>query len=69
MYKEGGGQVIETPLSAVESINYMLLQSWNDIIQVFPAVPDKWKDVCFKNFRTQGAFLVSAERKNGKYGK
>lgn len=66
MYKEGGGQVIETPLSAVESINYMLLQSWNDIIQVFPAVPDKWKDVCFKNFRTQGAFLVSAERKNGK---
>lgn len=66
MYKEGGGQVIETPLSAVESINYMLLQSWNDKIHIFPAVPDKWKNVRFEKFRTQGAFLVNASLKEGK---
>lgn len=66
MYKEGGGQVIETPLSAVESINYMLLQSWNDKIQIFPAIPDKWKNVRFERFRTQGAFLVNASLKEGK---
>jgi len=64
MYSEGGGPVIETPLSAVESINYMLIQSWDDTIRIFPAVPSRWKNISFKNFRTQGAFLVSATRNN-----
>lgn len=67
MYSEGGGQVIETPLSGVESINYMLLQSWNGIIKVFPAVPDKWRNVAFEDFRTEGAFLVSARLSNGSF--
>jgi alpha-L-fucosidase 2 len=67
MYSEGGGQVIETPLSGVESINYMLLQSWNGIIKVFPAVPDKWQNVAFEDFRTEGAFLVSAALKDGAF--
>lgn len=65
MYAEGGGPVIETPLSAVESINYMLLQSWGDCIRVFPAMPTRWPDATFYNLRTEGAFLVSAERKGG----
>jgi len=64
MYVENG-PVIETPLSAAESIHNMLLQSWEDVIRVFPAVPAKWKDVSFRNLRAQGAFLVSAVRKNG----
>lgn len=66
MYAEGGGPVIETPLSSVETINYMMLQSWGDIIRVFPATPKAWADVVFSNLRTEGAFLVSAERKEGK---
>ncbi len=66
MYKEGGGPVIETPLSGVESINYMLLQSWGGIIRVFPAVPERWRDVRFAGMRTEGGFLVSAVRKDGK---
>lgn len=65
MYYEGGGQVVETPLSAVESINYLLLQSWGGVIRVFPAVPARWKNVSFQNLRTEGAFLVSAELQNG----
>jgi len=68
MYYEGGGQVVETPLSAVESINYLLLQSWGGVIRVFPAVPARWKDATFHNLRTEGAFLVSAEMKNGVIG-
>jgi alpha-L-fucosidase 2 len=64
MYGEGGGPVIETPLSAVESINYMLLQSWNGIIRIFPAAPLRWQNVVFENFLTEGAFLVSARRDN-----
>jgi alpha-L-fucosidase 2 len=67
MYAEGGGPVIETPLSGVESINYLLLQSWNGVIRVFPAIPDKWKNVSFEKLRTEGAFLVSATMENGNF--
>jgi hypothetical protein len=65
MYYEGGGAVIETPLAAVESIDYLLLQSWNGIIRIFPAVPSRWKHISMKNFRSEGAFLVSAEWGDG----
>jgi alpha-L-fucosidase 2 len=63
MYGEGGGPVIETPLSAVESIAYMVLQSWDDgLIRIFPASPARWENVAFTDFRTEGAFLVSARK-------
>lgn len=60
MYAESS-PVIETPLSAVESINYMLLQSWGGEIWVFPAIPDRWKTARFEDLRAEGAFLVSAQ--------
>jgi hypothetical protein len=64
MYKEAG-PVIETPLSGAQSIHDMIIQSWGGIIRVFPAAPDAWKDITFHNFRTEGAFLVSAVRSGG----
>jgi alpha-L-fucosidase 2 len=64
MYLEAG-PVIETPLSAVTTINEMLLQSWSGIVRVFPAVPDEWKEASFHDLRARGSFLVSAVRKNG----
>ena len=39
LYRESG-PVIETPLSAAQSIHDMLLQSWGGKLRVFPAVPD-----------------------------
>jgi alpha-L-fucosidase 2 len=65
MYREGS-PVVETSLSASQSIHDMLCQSWVGTIRVFPAVPDKWADVALDNFLTQGAFLLSAVRKGGK---
>ena len=67
MYFEAGGQaeVIETPLSAAQCVQELLLQSWGNTIRVFPAVPQSWKDVTFHDLRAEGAFLVSAVRKNG----
>ena len=67
MYFEAGGQaeVIETPLSAAQCVQELLLQSWGNTIRVFPAVPADWKDVSFHDFRAEGAFLVSATKKNG----
>ncbi|WP_293913251.1 MULTISPECIES: glycosyl hydrolase family 95 catalytic domain-containing protein [unclassified Sphingobacterium] len=60
------GPVIETPLSAMASIQEMCVQYWNGQVRVFPAIPDDWQDVFFENFRTDGAFLLSAVRKHGK---
>ncbi|MET7465108.1 Tat pathway signal sequence domain protein [Nonomuraea sp. NPDC005501] len=60
-----GGPVIETPLSAAQSIHDMLCQSWGGVVRVFPAVPAAWQDVTLHDFRTQGAFLVSAVRRAG----
>jgi hypothetical protein len=65
LYREAG-PVIETPLSAVASINEMMLQSYDNEIHVFPAVPDTWQEVSYHNLRTEGAFLVTATRAGGK---
>ncbi len=63
-YKEGS-PVLETPPAGARSIEDMLIQSWNDKITVFPAIPAKWENVSYANLRAEGAFLVSAVRKGG----
>lgn len=65
LYMEAG-PCIETPLSAAASLNDMLLSSWGDRIRVFPGAPAAWKDVVFHNLRAEGAFLVSASRRDGR---
>ncbi|MCX2450316.1 hypothetical protein OQX61_03440 [Pedobacter sp. PLR] len=65
LYQESG-PVIETPLSAATSIQELLIQSWGNKIRIFPAVPEAWQNVSFDKLRTEGGFLVSAGRTNGK---
>ncbi|WP_372665619.1 glycosyl hydrolase family 95 catalytic domain-containing protein [Amycolatopsis kentuckyensis] len=65
MYKESG-PVIETPLSAAKSVQDMLVQSWGGVVRLFPAVPAAWGDIALRDFRTEGAFLLSASRAAGK---
>jgi len=62
MYSEGA-PVIESPLMGARSIQDMMLLSFNDIIRVFPAVPDAWPEISLHKFRADGAFLISAQRK------
>ncbi|MDD9267152.1 glycoside hydrolase family 95-like protein [Paenibacillus sp. GCM10023248] len=64
MYKEAG-PVIETPLAGAESIHDMLLQSWGGKLRVLPAVPEAWAELAYHDLRAEGAFLVSAVRKEG----
>ena len=47
------------------AVNEMLLQSWGGRLRVFPAIPDDWPEVSFKNLRAEGALLVSAEWRGG----
>lgn len=63
LYREVG-MCSETPFSFNRSINDMLIQSHNNVISIFPAIPDAWKDVSFMNLRTEGAFLVTAVRED-----
>jgi alpha-L-fucosidase 2 len=65
MYKESG-PVIETPLSAAQSLHDMVCQSWGGVIRAFPALPTAWSDLAVHDFRTQGAFLLSAAREGGR---
>ncbi|MCX2452247.1 hypothetical protein OQX61_13315 [Pedobacter sp. PLR] len=65
LYRETG-PVMETPLAAATSIQEMLIQSWGNKIRIFPALPSQWKDVAFDNLLTEGAFLISAKREQGK---
>jgi len=44
----------------------MLVQGWGDRVRVFPAVPDHWRDVAFRDLLTEGAFRVSAVRQDGR---
>jgi len=64
MYTEAG-PVVETPLSFSQSLFDLLCTSWGGTIRVFPAIPSAWRDITLHDFRTQGAFLVSAARASG----
>jgi hypothetical protein len=58
-----GGGGIENA-AAFHGITEMLLQSHEDVLRLFPCWP-KDQDARFGGLRTVGAFLVSAELKNG----
>lgn len=53
--------LIEGGSSLVAAINEMLLQSFNEVIEVFPALPSDWKEVSFESLLAEGDFEVSAK--------
>jgi alpha-L-fucosidase 2 len=55
---------LEGNFAFAAGLQEMLLQSHAGYIEVFPAVPNEWKDISFNNLRTEGAFLVSATKEN-----
>ena len=56
---------LEGNFAFASGIQEMLIQSHTGIVKLFPAVPSDWEDARFDKLRTYGAFLVSAEMKNG----
>lgn len=56
---------IEATMAAGAAVVEMLLHTAAGVLYVFPAVPPAWGDVRFDGVRTEGAFLVSAERLAG----
>jgi len=46
------------------AVQEMCLQSWGDTLRFFPAMPWKWHNASFRDFRTEGAHVVSARWEN-----
>ncbi|MDQ6479416.1 glycosyl hydrolase family 95 catalytic domain-containing protein [Dyadobacter sp. LHD-138] len=59
---DGGG--IETLAAVPLTVNEMMMQSYEQIIRIFPNW-NKAKDASFEKLRAYGAFLVSSDLKNG----
>ncbi len=56
---------LEGNFAFAAGLQEMLLQSYAGVIDIMPAVPHNWKDVGFENLRAEGAFLLSASKKDG----
>jgi alpha-L-fucosidase 2 len=56
---------LEGNFAFASAIQEMLIQSHTGVVKLFPAIPDTWQDVSFEHLRTYGAFLVSANMKDG----
>nr|MBA2563396.1 hypothetical protein [Chitinophagaceae bacterium] len=56
---------LEGNFAFAQGVHEILLQSHKNYIEVFPAIPQSWKDVSFTKLRTEGAFLISARKENG----
>jgi alpha-L-fucosidase 2 len=56
---------LEGNFAFAQGVHELLLQSFNGYIEVFPAIPQSWKDVSFNTLLAQGAFLISAKKENG----
>ena len=55
---------VDAPPGLSIFLNEMLLQSYDGVLRVFPAVPDTAEPIRFHSLRAQGGFLVTAERRD-----
>ena len=60
---------LEGNFAFASAIQEMLLQSHTGVIRVFPAIPEYWQNASFRDLRAMGAFLVSADYKDGEVEK
>ncbi len=57
---------VEAAQGAAAAVLEMLAHTAGGVLRVFPAVPQDWTDVSFARIRAEGAFLVNAERREGR---
>ena len=56
---------LEGNFAFASALQEMLIQSHTGVVHIFPAIPSSWKDARFDQLRTEGAFLISANKENG----
>jgi hypothetical protein len=55
---------LDGTMGGATAILEMLVHQKGDTVYVFPAVPDKWENISFKNVCLSGAFRISAKLRN-----
>ena len=56
---------LEGNFAFASGLQDMLIQSHAGFIEIMPAIPNNWTNCSFTQLRTEGAFLVDAEKTNG----
>jgi hypothetical protein len=56
---------VEASIAASAAVLELYVQCVQGEIQIFPSLPDRFKDAAFAGIRAEGAFLISGERRNG----
>ena len=56
---------LEGNFAFASGLQDMLIQSHAGFIEIMPAIPNDWTNCSFSQLRTEGAFLVDAEKANG----
>jgi hypothetical protein len=64
-YQTGLGLTIDSDGMFNEALQNFAVTSYNDMNYIFTCVPKEIKNIAFYHFRTEGAYLVSGQRKNG----
>ncbi len=57
---------LEGNFAFAQGVHELLMQQQGDVLEIFPALPESWKNVRFTHLRAEGAFLVSAAVEKGK---
>ena len=57
---------IDGNFGATAGMTEMVLQSHEGYISLFPALPEAWKNVCFKGIKARGNFTVDCDYQDGK---
>ena len=61
---------LEALFAYCDALQEMLLQDHKGYVDIFPSIPDEWKEKCeFKDLRVRGNVLVSANMKNSRVEK
>lgn len=58
---------LEGNFAFAEGVQELLLQSRNNYIEIFPAIPKTWENVSFTNLRAEGAFIISAKKETSSF--
>ncbi|WJH33553.1 hypothetical protein N6H14_26515 [Paenibacillus sp. CC-CFT747] len=63
-----GGDImqLEAAIAASAAVLELFVQCVQGEIRLFPALPDRFQDAAFSGIRTEGAFLLSGSRSNGR---
>lgn len=59
------GLTVESDGMFNDALQGFAVRSFNNTIYVMDILPQSWLDISFWNFRTEGAFLISAQRRDG----